>query len=277
MNEMIKKRFTELKITGQRSAILPREKYEKDLQLIQYLKTLIVSKEVSEFEDVGFCYWNISDSYALTKDGYSLMCNHKDFYNHIKTGNKCYLYWLVCDATQRLTLEKDGFSDFWWSLYCDAIEKNIGYDNFFAEFNTHRAALYANPILLHKTHRLEYAKANFENFLQKAKNTSEYTFYKIIYFSIISRFCSIDMIELKALCESLFDGLLKPKTANIFLVGEWQSFVTPFDINKQSVVGITSAINAFIYCGELQVAKEMYKNACDLGLPKNRFIEKRLK
>ena len=54
MNEMIKKRFTELKIMGQRSAILPREKYEKDLQLIQYLKTLIVSKEVSEFEDVGF-------------------------------------------------------------------------------------------------------------------------------------------------------------------------------------------------------------------------------
>lgn len=276
MDEKIRKCFIELKITGQRSAMTPEEK-KKDLQLIHYLKSVLKNNEVTEFEDIGFCYWNISDNYALIKDSYDLMYNHQTFYEHIKAENCCYLYWLVCDATQRLALEKDGYSDFWWTLYQEATVQNLNCDNYFVEFSSHRAALYTNPILSHTPYNLKYAKLNFEKFLQKAKNTPEYQFYRVIYLSLISRFSSFDKMELKNLCDNLFNGLSHPKTTNSFLIGEWRNLVTPFDIHKQSVVGINSAINAFIYSGELQTAKEIYTNACKIGLPKNHYIETRLK
>ena len=141
MNTQIIKQFKELKVIGQRSAITPQEKIEKDAQLIRYLKSAIDNNVVTDFEDVGFCYWNISDNYALMKDGHSLMRNHQIFYEHIKNNDACYLYWTVCDATQRLTLEKDGFSKFWWGLYEEATEKNYYNNVYFAEFNAHRAAL----------------------------------------------------------------------------------------------------------------------------------------
>lgn len=233
----MKKRFIELKATGQRFAMTSEQK-EKDLQLIHYLKAVVENSEVSEFEDMGFCYWNISDNYALIKDGYS---------------------------------------DFWWKLYHESTEQNLDYDYCFVEFCAHRAALYINPILSHTHCNLESAKLNFEKFLQKVKHTPEYQFYKVIYLSLVSRFSSFDKIELKSLCDNLFNGLSHPKTTNGFLIGEWRNFVTPFDIRKQSVVGINSAINAFIYNGEIQTAKEIYKNACDIGLPKNHYIEIRLK
>lgn len=72
MNNEIRNSFLELKITGQRSAITIQEKRDKDLKLIAYLKSLIDNNVVADFEDIGFCYWNISDNYAFLRDGYSL-------------------------------------------------------------------------------------------------------------------------------------------------------------------------------------------------------------
>ena len=54
-------------------------------------------------------------------------------------------------------------------------------------------------------------------------------------------------------------------------------FLTPFDKRKQGVVGITSAINALIYCDNVKEAKDLYFDACNVGLPKNKYIEVRLK
>lgn len=108
MDKQIRKHFIELKVTGQRFA-KTSEVRDKDLQLIDYLKSVVDNNIVTEFEDLGFCYWNISDNYALIKDGYALMCNHQTFYEHIQSENCRYLYWLVCDASQRLTLEKTGY------------------------------------------------------------------------------------------------------------------------------------------------------------------------
>ncbi len=276
MNNQIRNRFTELKVIGQRCTMTPEETREKDLLLIHYLESVIDNNEVTEFEDVGFCYWNISDNYALMRDGSALMRNHQVFYEHIKNGKPHYLYWLVCDATQRLTLEKDGYSDYWWGLYQNAIEENDNNGIHFAQFHVHRAALYQNPILPHTKCNLAYAISSFEKFLQKAKTTPEYPFYKVMYLSLISRFSVFDKLELRRLCEDLFAGLSEPKITNNYLVGEWKSFITPFNTHEQSVVGINSAVNAFIYDSELEIAKEVYHNACDLGLPRNSYIEMRL-
>lgn len=277
MNGEIIKTFKELKVTGQRFGITPEEKRDKDITLISYLKSLIEEKTVTDFEDVGFCYWNISDNLALTKNGAELYENHKKFYEHIKNSDPVYLYWTVSDATQRLALEKDGLTDFWWSLYKEAVGKNTNSSVCFAEFCAHRAALYTNESLTVSSDNLDFAKRSFENFLKNTEGAAEYGFYKAIHLSLISRFSKVDNRELIDICRSLFENLSAPKTQNEFLAGEWKSFVTPFDKRRQGIVGITSAVNALIYQGNTEDAKALYQNAKEAGLPQNRYIESRLK
>ena len=277
MDEQIRRKFVDLKVTGQRFAISPEEKREKDLSLISYLNSIIENEIVTEFQDIGFCYWNISDNYALLKDGHSLFDNHRKFCEHIKNQDNEYLYWLVCDATQRLTLEKDGYSSFWWDLYRKAVEQNGDSKNYFAEFHLHRAALYTNNHLKISQDNFHCAKLNFEKLLSKIDSTSEYSFYKTIYLSLISRFSTVDSKKICELSRTLFEYLSFSQISNDFLVGEWKSIITPFDKRKQGVVGITSAINALIYCDNVKEAKDLYFDACNVGLPKNKYIEARLK
>ncbi len=250
--------------------------YDNKLLLIDYLKSLIDNKIVTDFEDTGFCYWNISDSYALLKDGHRLFDNHKAFYDYIKKYDENYLPWLVCDATQKLTLEHHGYGDFWWQIYKETVTKNQNSTNLFALFCTHRAALYINKTVVWQKQNLDFAANRFQEFIENTKSINEYLFYKTIYLSLISRLRSFDKNELKHLCENWFYYLSQPKVKNEFLIGEWQSFVNPFNKRKQTEIAINSVINAFIYNDELKLAKQLYKTAIGLGLDKNAFIEKRL-
>lgn len=262
INSQIKSQFTYL--------------YNNKLLLIDYLKYLIDNRIVADFEDIGFCYWNISDSYALLKEGNRLFDNHKLFYDYIENHNENYLLWLVCDATQRLTLEHHGYSDFWWNIYKKAITKNQDTTNHFAHFCAHRAALYNNKTEIHQKQNLDFAINSFRDFLKNTKDTNEYLFYKTIYLSQISSFMSFDKNELKYLCEEWFCYLSQPKIKSKFLIGEWQSFVTPFDKHKQAEIAVNSVINSFIYNDELKLAKHLYQAARSFGLDKNLYIEKRL-
>ncbi len=250
--------------------------YDDKLLLIDYLESLIDNKIVTDFEDIGFCYWNISDSYALLKNGYRLFDNHKVFYDYIKNYDKNYLLWLVCDATQKLTIEHHGYDDFWWQIYKEAVTKNQNSTNHFALFCANRAALYTNKTVAYQKQNLDFAAEHFQEFIESTKGTNEYLFYKTIYLSLISRFRSFDKNELIHLCENWFYHLSLPKAKSDFLIGEWQSFVIPFNKRKQAEIAINSVINAFIYNDELKLAKQLYKTAIGLGLDKNSFIEKRL-
>ncbi|MBR6536250.1 MAG: hypothetical protein IKT67_03545 [Lachnospiraceae bacterium] len=277
MNPQIKERFLELKLVGQRVIASSEEKRTKDLEMIAYLKSVMANHEVTDFEDIGFCYWNISDNYALLRDGHALSQNHSAFYECILKEDCGYLYWLVCDATQRLTLEKDGYSDWWWSVYREAISCNAENTYLFAEFCAHRAALYQNHLMSPKKECMAYAKANFETFLDKAKNVSEYPFYRLLHLTSVSKCFSTDNREIKELSEQMLSDLLHADAPCDFLVGEWKSFITPFGKRKCAVVGITSAVNSLIDTGEAESAKRLYYAACENGLPKNAYIEKRLK
>ena len=135
------------------------------------------------------------------------------------------------------------------------MEQNGDSKNYFAEFHVHRAALYTNNYL----------------------TISQYNFYKMIYLSLISRSSTVNSKEFCEMSRTFFEYLSFPKISNDFLVGEWKSFITPFDKRKQGVVGITSAINALIDCGNVKEAKDLYFDACNIGLPKNYYIETRLK
>lgn len=277
MNPQIKEHFLELKLVGQRVIASPEEKRVKDLEMIAYLKSVMANHEVADFEDIGFCHWNISDNYALLRDGHALRENHLAFYKHIMKTAPGYLYWLVCDATQRLTLEKDGYSDWWWSVYREAISCNAENSHLFAGFCAHRAALYQNPLLSPKKEHMAYAKENFEAFLDKAKSTLEYPFYRLLYLTSVSKCFPTDNREIKELSEQMFPNLSDTEAPCDFLVGEWKSFITPFGKRKCAVVGITSAVNSLIDTGEAESAKRLYYTAGENGLPKNAYIEKRLK
>lgn len=276
MNDEIRNVFLDLKVIGERSSITVEYKREKDLNLIAQLKSFIDKNIATDFEDIGFCYWNISDNYALLRDGHSLCENHKEFYRHIINGAPCYLNWLVCDATQRLALEKDGYSSFWWDLYRQAVEQNPSNQYHFAEFHIHRAALYSNNQLGHSSDSFHYAKRNYEKFLAKTESTSENLFYRLIYLCLVSKLSPVESSELCSLSHRLFEYLASSKTANGFLSGEWNSFVTPLDKREQAIIGITSAVNALIYCNDIKEVKDLYVEGCTMGFPKNHYIEKRL-
>lgn len=250
--------------------------YNDKLLLIDHLKSLINNKLVTDFEDIGFCYWNISDSYALLKDGHQLLDNHKMFYDYIKNHNENYFLWLVCDATQKLTLEYHGYGEFWWQVYEEAITKNQNTTNHFALFCAHRAALYTNKTVTHTKQNQDFVANRFQEFLETTKNTDEYIFYKTIYQSLTASLMPFDKNELKSLCENWFCYLSQPKAESQFLIGEWQSFVTPFDKRKQAELAVNSVINTFIYNDELKHARYLYQTARNFGLNKNSYIEKRL-
>ena len=252
--------------------------FMKQMTLIektQYLNHLIQDNLVVDFEDVGFCYWHISDNFALLRDSASLYLNHRAFGEFIKSGDSCYLYWVVSDATQRLTLEADGYSDYWWRLYFDAIQENMHGKYDFAEFCAHRAALYVNPRFPHIENNLSFAISNYESLLDRTKVKPEYQFYKIIYLSLMSRFFTIDYGELLSLGTSMLEGL-SSKISSVEIPGEWKSFIVPFSRYKQSVVGLNSSINALLYNNEQRIAKELYNSALEFGMPNNRYIEERL-
>ena len=254
----------------------PETTHAKDSQLICFLKDLVDNKEVVSFEDVGFCLWNISDNYAFLKDGHSLMVNHTAFYNHLRNANSQYLYWLVNDATQKLTLEKDGYSDFWWKLYQEAIDSNLSDTCFFAQYHAHRAALYKSDNLPYANENFLIARRNFEQFLDKTKHTAEFPFYQTIYLTQLAHFGDAYPERLLELCGGLWDGLAQPRAEDAFVVGEWRRFTTPFGARQQAVIGITAIINSLIWCSRFKEAKELYMDALKQGLPKNHYIESRI-
>ena len=273
MNETIKSKFKELKVVGQRFAIGEAEKRQKDLMLIDYLKSVIQNGEVCDFEDIGFCFWNISDNYALLKDGQGLFENHKAFYNFLKPQNTEYLYWLCCDATQRFTLEKDGYCEFWWEIYKTAVQENKAI-NTIAEYHAHRTALTVSPVLKMSKENLEFTLNSIKNFLAKQQGAADFPFYNAIFYIMQSRFTK-DTKDILKYSKPFFNKLNGNK-GNSFLCWEWKNYITPIDESKQANLVLNTAVNTLIYESKHGEAKELYYLALEYGLPKNNYIENRL-
>ena len=243
--------------------------------LMAYLQSLLTTGEVSAFEDVGFCYWNLSDRYALLRDGHNQAENHRRFHVHVLQGDNAYLYWLVNDATQKLTLEKDGYGDLWWQYYCEAVQRNAA-SGLPMECGAHRAALYKNPLSEADERRVLFAKEWFEDFLSHAKESAAYDFYYAMYLSSVAQHEMAAESALTSVGQSLLGDLLAEKCPNDFLIGEWRKFTTVLDRRRRAEVGIYAVVNALIYEKHTESAKRLYTEAVSLGLPKNQFIEKRL-
>ena len=243
--------------------------------LIAYLRSLIANGEVGAFEDVGFCFWNISDQYALLRDGDNQAKNHRRFYEHVSQGDDRYLYWLVNDATQKLTLEKDGYGDVWWEYYYEAVQRNET-KGLPSECGVHRAALYRNPLLPVDDRRVLFVKQRFEDFLSHTQGTEEYAFYYAMYLSSVAQYEAVEETILMDVGQSLLGDLSAERIPNDFLIGEWSKFATSYDRRRRAEVGIYAVVNALIDTKHTECAKVLYTEAVSLGLPKSMYIEKRL-
>ena len=274
MNKKIVEKFNELKVIGDRSKVNQSIKQEKDTALICFLKDLIISREVADFEDIGFCYWNISDNYALLNKGNELYRNHIDFYNYIKTFDSKYLFWLVSDATQRFTLEKNGYYSFWWELYRKSVNENKS-KSCLAEFYAHRTAISLNPIMPHDKENLIFVINAIDNFLKNQINNIDFQFYNTIFKILKSR----HLKETEEIINISTPYLSKLKSSIIksnYLSGEWKGLDSVIPEQKQAGLILNSAINCLIDAEKTENAKNLYTMALNKGMPKNRYIESRL-
>lgn len=146
MNSEFIENFKKLKFACERALFSQEEKRKQDLAVIDFLQAALRSNKLEETDEIGFAYWNISDSFALLRDSNNLYKNHCEFADFLKDKPSKYLFWPVSDATQRFTLELGGFADFWWDCYKNALSKNVGMSGIGAiTFECHNAALSVTP------------------------------------------------------------------------------------------------------------------------------------
>lgn len=275
MNSEFIENFKKLKFACERALFSQEEKRKQDLAVIDFLQAALRSNELEGTDEIGFAYWNISDSFALLRDSNNLYKNHCEFADFLKDKPSKYLFWPVSDATQRFTLELGGFADFWWDCYKNALSKNVGMSGIGAiTFECHNAALSVTPAVKTPVGYLELAKNNFRSFLEANKSSDNYIFYETLYYALCLKAFGSAERDVFDLGMRLFPWLKSEKSQNDFLIGEWKMLNGQKSKYDMARVAINRAINALIDTGSGEPARELYGEARAYGLSKNAYIEK---
>lgn len=277
MNYEFIESFKKLKLMGERTIYSREEKRKQDLAVIDFLQPAIYGNVLNGTEEIGFAYWNISDSFAMLRDSENLYKNHCEFADFLKDKPSKYLFWPVSDATQRFTLELGGFADFWWDCYKNALSKNVGMSGIGAiTFECHNAALSVTPAVKTPVGYLELAKNNFRSFLEANESSDNYIFYETFYYALCLKAFGSAERDVFDLGMRLFPWLKSEKSQKDFLIGEWKMLNGQMSKYDMARVAINRAINALIDTGSGESARELYGEARAYGLSKNAYIKKRI-
>ena len=266
-----------MKITNDIRTEFKRLQSQNNLDgIIDYLSSILSADDADDLL-AGFCYWNISDSYAMQRKSKELYANHLNFCKILDNMDSKYKFWSVCDATQRFTLELGGFGDFWWELYEKAVDLNPEITDIERiVFDTHVAAISINPKVETSKTRLYLSKDNFEKFVTNSANYENDGFYKLVYSSLVLKGFGDEEYDILNLCNSVMPFLKEKSPDSEFAVGEWERLNAPRSRQNMAQVGINRAINALIDVGKKAKARELYNEALNNGLTRNTYIEKRL-
>lgn len=278
LNDEIRAEFNRRICGGERNLKSGLEKYSKDNAVIEYMRHLLDSNTVCDFEDIGFCYWNISNCYAKLRDSKQEYENHRKYANFLSKANSKYGFWTVCDTTQRFTLTLGGYGEYWQELYRSAIENtHVTNENYRIAYEAHRAAMSVHPDLKMSEDFTRYADTMFRMFLDSNREREEYEFYRLIYFSSAMKAFSKADTDIEALCREHYGylGCVEDRKCE-FVMGEWGYLNRVRSERNRAVVGITAAVNALIDSREIQRGRELYSEALRYGLPENAYIRKRL-
>lgn len=277
MNYEFIESFKKLKLMGERTTYSREEKRKQDLAVIDFLQPALYGNVLKGTEEIGFAYWNISDSFAMLRDSGNLYKNHCEFSDFLKDKPSKYLFWLVCDATQRFTLELGGFADFWWDCYKTALSKNVNMNGIEKiTFECHNAALSVTPAVKTPVGYLELAKNNFRSFLGATESSDNYIFYETFYYALCLKAFGSAERDVFELGMRLLPWLKSEMSQNDFLVGEWKMLNEQRSKYDLARVAINRVINALIDTGSDETARELYVEARAYGLSKNAHIEKRI-
>ena len=244
--------------------------------MIEYLCGILTGGDNDNMLN-GFCYWNISDSYAMLRKYEELYANHLNFCKILDTMDSKYKFWAVCDATQRFTLELGGYGEFWWEIYKTAVQLNS--DNSGIEhiaFEAHNAAFSINPKVKPTPYNLQIARDNFKNLIKACNNTESIIFYKLVYSSACLKAFGNEEYDILKLCNAILPWLKEDKKDSLYAVGEWERLNSERTHQNMARVGINRAVNAFIDVGKKEIARVLYSESLKCGLPKNEYIEKRI-
>lgn len=277
LDRVIRAEYQKCKCTGERNIISGTEKETSDLAVIEYMRYLLDNRMVYEFEDVCFCFWNISDCRAMRRNSEQEYQNHLEFSSFLSKGSDKYKFWTVCDTTQRFTLISGGYGNFWHELYREAAENTkISDENYRIAYEAHRAAMAVHPSLDIPKEHLCYADRKFSEFLESNKDREEYDFFRLIYLSAgMKAFKKTDM-DIEGMCSGFYKYLAEKDTPCQYLPGEWGQLNFLRSENNRAKVGIAAAVNALIDTGEIGRAKELYQTAKGYGLPENAYINRRI-
>lgn len=277
MNYEFIESFKKLKLMGERTTYSREEKRKQDLAVIDFLQPALYGNVLKGTEEIGFAYWNISDSFAMLRDSGNLYKNHCEFSDFLKDKPSKYLFWLVCDATQRFTLELGGFADFWWDCYKTALSKNVNMNGIEKiTFECHNAALSVTPAVKTPVGYLELAKNNFRSFLGATESSDNYIFYETFYYALCLKAFGSAERDVFELGMRLLPWLKSEMSQNDFLVGEWKMLNEQRSKYDLARVAINRVINALIDTGSDETARELYVEARAYGLSKNAYIEKKI-
>lgn len=277
MTQAVRDEFMRIKLTGQRNALTQEEKKKSDFSVIEYMNLLLCSGQATDFKDKCFCFWNISDSYAMLRNPSELYKNHLKFTEYVFSGDKIHRFWPVSDCTQRFTLIAGGYENFWHDLYKAAVESTpVTNENYRIAYETHRAALSVNSSLNIPFEHLEYYNEKFSEFIESSKSREEYSFYRLIFLSAQIKAFKRNDIYIEDMCADFFEELGSEDTTTIYAVGEWEYLNRLRSKRNQAVVGITAAINSLIDTGEKKRALELYNEAKKYGFPENTYVNKRI-
>ncbi|MDO4944177.1 MAG: hypothetical protein Q4E74_03135 [Ruminococcus sp.] len=275
ITEDFRRQATEIRLCGQRNDYSAEEKRDADKRALEFFENALESGEFTDSEDIAWLMWSISDLYALMRDSENLYKNHIRFSEHLKTMSDPYLFWCVCDATQKFTLQLGGYNEFWYDLYRYACEKNkvVTCENEYIAFEAHRAALSRHKQFKCGTMNLNFAMNESYRFLQQVKNSEQYEFYWLINHSqLMTVFGAQGIPDITNICKDLS----KPGTVSNYCCGEWQKLNAPRSAGNRANVAVCAVINALIDTGCLRKAEDFYKYATQKGLAHNAYIEKRI-
>ncbi len=223
----------------------------------------------------GCLLWNLSDVYAMRRDFEALYGNHKQFEAYINTLTPIYRLWLVCDATQRLTLELGGYDGFWWEMYEKAAAQ-YAHTCEAVLFEAHRAAFYKSPQMLYNHTRAVWVNDRFSEFLKQTRHSPSAAFYNVIYTALCIRHFGEAEQDILTCCEPFLDALRHPANEPLYAAGEWDAFNRHRSSAEQAQVAINNAVNALIDSGDAKRARTLYTAARENGLRANHYIERGL-
>lgn len=275
-----RKKVSEIFLCDQRVKYSGDEKQKADENRLSFLKKALESGNFTEKEDVAFLLWHISDTYALQRNYEKLYENHLRFSEHLKNMPAPYLFWCVCDASQKFTLQLGGYNDFWYRLYKTSCELNqtVTAENECIAFEAHRVATSRLKQFDCGKDNLIYARAEFEKFLDQNKTSKQYKFYQLIYKTNMMKVFGEIYSDIDSACRSFYGGLTVAEEKSEYIFGEWQKLNGLRSERNRSVVAVTATVNAMIDCGyDMDKIKSLYSEAIENGLPHNAYIEKRIK